>query len=92
MSIERDREIENRTANLEDDAKCRSDDPHILALAQVSDVRLLYTNDGDLQQDFGNKSLIDNPRGKVYSTRRTRNFTATHKGLLSRTDLCKVDH
>ena len=84
--------VNTRTEELEAQGKYKSDDPHVLALAQVSDVRLLYTNDGDLQQDFGNKSLIDNPRGKVYTTRRNKSFTTTHKNLLSRTDLCKIDH
>lgn len=92
MRIENEHEVDTRTERLKAQGGYKSDDPHILALAQVSDVRLLYTNDGDLQQDFRNKRLIDNPRGRVYTTRRTKNFTTTHKGLLNRTDLCKNDH
>ena len=86
------RVVDTRTRELQRDGEFKSNDPHVLALAQVSDVRLLYTNDGDLQQDFRDKNLIDNPRGKVYSTRVNQSFTPTHKRLLSRTDLCKVDH
>lgn len=67
-----------------------SDDPHIIALAQVSGARLLYSNDKDLQDDFKNKSLIDNPRGKVYSTLIHKEFTENHRNLLARTDLCKA--
>ena len=56
-----------------DDERClrardrRSDDPHVLALAKVSGVRLLYSGDNDLIADFKDKRFIDNPRGKVYS-------------------------
>ena len=92
MREENRRKVNTRTSDIRREGEYKSDDPHVLALAQVSDVRLLYTNDGDLQQDFRDKNLIDNPRGQVYSTRVNRDFTTTHKRLLSRTDLCKVDH
>ena len=45
----------------------RSDDPHVLALARKSGVRLLYTGDRNLMADFKNKTLIDRPRGRVYT-------------------------
>ena len=45
----------------------RSDDPHVLALARASGVRLLYTGDTNLIADFKDKKFIDKPRGKVYS-------------------------
>ena len=44
-----------------------SDDPHVLALARATGVRLLYTADGDLTDDFKDKRFINGPRGKVYS-------------------------
>ena len=81
------KELEQRKRKIKDTYK--SDDPHILALAQVSGARLLYSNDGDLQEDFGNKDLIDNPRGKVYSTRHSKNFQRSHRGLLNNRDLCR---
>ena len=62
---------------------CKSDDLHILALARVSGARLLYSNDKNLQADFKNKELIDNPRGKVYSTLKCDNFSESHQKLLS---------
>lgn len=68
---------------------CESNDHHILALALVSKARLLYTNDMDLIKDFGNKELIDSPRGKVYSTARTSDFNSSRKRLLSDQTLCK---
>ena len=49
-------------------ADLRSDDPHVLALARWSRVRLLYTGDSDLIADFKNKRLVDGPRGRVYSS------------------------
>ena len=69
--------------------QCKSDDPHVIALAQVSHARLLYSNDRKLHQDFKDKSLIDAPRGSVYSTFRVRSFSISHRRLLSRTDLCR---
>ena len=67
-----------------------SNDPHILALAKVSRARLLYSNDGDLHDDFGSKSLIDNPRGKIYSTRKYSDYQESHRTLLSSKDLCRI--
>ena len=67
--------------------QCVSNDPHIIALAQLSGARLLYTNDGKLQQDFKDKRLI--PEGSIYTTVQNNNFTSTHKSLLRRQDLCR---
>ena len=82
-------EVDAKTREIENDGGYVSNDPHILALAQVSGARLLYSNDADLQEDFGNKDLIDQPRGKVYSTRENNNFQPAHRRLLSRRDLCR---
>ena len=69
---------------------CSSNDLHIIALAQVSGARLLYSNDKDLQQDFKNKDLINHPRGKIYTTNEGREkFSSGHKKLLARRDLCQ---
>lgn len=54
---------------------CCSDDPHIIALARVSDVRLLCSDDADLAKDFTNVSLIE-PRGKVYKKAAHRHLIA----------------
>ena len=67
-----------------------SNDPHVLALAQASGARLLYSDDGDLQQDFKNGKLIKNPRGTVYSTREREDFTGSHRDTLKRgRELCR---
>lgn len=88
-------EVDARTRQIEREAKHASDDPHILAVAQIGGARLLFTNDQRLEQDFKSKLLIDRPRGCVYHTRdiHTRNdnkeASRTHKRLLSRKDLCR---
>lgn len=66
----------------------RSDDHHILALAQISGARLLFTNDKALAADFGNVQIIGSPRGRVYSTNITTDFNKSRRDLLARTDLC----
>ena len=95
--IEEDsRRVDERTIELEHDAKHVSNDPHVLALAQISGARLLFSNDRDLQEDFGEASLIDNPRGSVYHTRdiKTLNdnkrFGKSHKKVLSKKSLCRA--
>jgi hypothetical protein len=54
---------------------CKSDDPHIIALAQISGARLLCSHDEGLASDFTNAKLIK-PRGKVYKN-------ASHAHLLT---------
>lgn len=83
-----DEEVEDRAAALKQAGVCRSNDPHIVALAQLSHARLLYSNDGDLRYDFGNKQLIDQPRGKIYSTRQSNDFQESHRRLLGQRRLC----
>ncbi len=70
-------------------SKCDSDDPHIIALAQISGARLLYTNDEGLQRDFKDKRLINQPEGRIYTTVQNNNFTSTHKSLLRQRNLCQ---
>ena len=91
MRIVNESEVNGRTERLQVEGAYRSNDPHVLALAQVSGARLLYSNDIALQRDFGNKGLIDNPRGKVYSTLNSKSFENSHKRLLGRKDLCRAE-
>ena len=90
--------IEEETRALERDRRCRSDDPHVLALARISGARLLYTNDSTLQEDFTDPALLPGQeRGRIYTTvvgrRQPREqqrgrFRAAHRALLRRRDLC----
>ncbi len=52
--------------------QCKSNDPHIIALARVSGVRLLCTHDKNsgLMTDFKKKTLIDKPKGRIYTRRK----------------------
>ena len=83
--------VNTKTAEIENQGGYESDDPHVLALAQVSGARLLYSNDAALQKDFKSKHLIDKPRGKVYSTLGSKNFQRAHEGLLANKNLCNPD-
>ena len=82
--------VNSITEEIKDTDICKSDDPHVIALARVTGARLLYSNDKPLQQDFKNKSLVDVPRGKVYSTIKHKALTPGHKKLLGRKDLCRL--
>ena len=79
----RERQIIRRNQHL-------SNDPHVLALAQVSGGRLLYTNDRDLQEDFRDPNLINQPRGNIYTTLVNKDFARSHRSLLSRRNLCSA--
>ncbi len=91
---ENDQKVNDRAEQLKNEGLCQSNDAHVIALAQLSGARLLYTNDEKLQKDFRNKNLVDNPGGKVYSTKAEKNpnkeFRSTHRRLLGRNDLCRV--
>jgi hypothetical protein len=63
-----DTPVDIETERLRNSNACRSDDPHIIALARVSHVRLLITSDRNLQFDFKNDHLVKKPRGKVYTS------------------------
>lgn len=90
MIIANKSEVDARTEQIQREGAIRSDDPHVIALAQESRARLLYSNDGNLQQDFKNKSLIDDPRGKVYSTSGDGSFLPRHDRLLKNKKLCRL--
>ena len=76
-----EKQIEPEEDYLENLKQHKSNDIHILALARASGARLLYTGDKALIADFGNKEIINNPKGKIYSGSRNKN--------LLRADLCK---
>ena len=65
-----------------------SNDEHVLALAQVTGARLLFTNDHALQQDFQNREIITGTRGRIYTTVERNDLRRTHRDLLRRSDLC----
>lgn len=95
VTVVDERKVDDRTDEIKRNGQHRSNDPHVLALAQVSRARLLFTNDRRLEQDFGNKSLIDEPRGRVYHTRDihvpndNKEFSNAHRRLLNDKSLCR---
>lgn len=93
-----DEEVDAKTQMLRQANLCRSNDKHVIALAQVSGARLLYSNDGLLHDDFEDKKLIDNPQGKIYTTRKHKDappeqdntrFRSSHRNMLKR-NLCQT--
>lgn len=84
--------IDNQTERLIQNHRFVSNDQHIIALAQVSGARLLCSYDRALHEDFKNKELINNPRGRIYpaSEPADQEFGKKHRDLLNRTDLCKL--
>lgn len=81
--------VDVRAAELHSLNACISDDEHVIALAQLSGARLLFSNDTDLHLDFKSKILIDEPRGKIYSTNESKDFTPGQKRLLADKTLCR---
>ena len=80
--------VDRRTEEIKATGLCKSNDPHIIALAQVSRARLLFSNDEDLNTDFKTKALLDSPRGKVLTTDKDapvkyREFSARQRKLLN---------
>ncbi len=74
--------VSRREAELRAGADLKSNDAHVIALAQLGGARLLFSNDTALHQDFKNGVLIDD--GKVYSTLKGSDFRDSHRRLLRR--------
>lgn len=60
----------------------KSNDSHVIELAISSGARLLYSNDKNLHDDFTSGEIINEPRGKVYSTLISRNVDNSKRRLL----------
>ena len=91
----RARRVPDASVNTADDALrarriCLSNDTHVLALAQISGARLLFTNDRALQRDFRNPTIIGGARGRIYTTIERSDVRPTHRDLLNRADLCDL--
>lgn len=82
LHSERDDLVDQRTGELKRRRAYDSDDPHILALAQISGARFFYSNDRPLHGDFKDPALVD-PPGTIYSTVRGGAFGARKRRLLA---------
>ncbi len=69
--------VDGEAMHLTREGLCRSDDEHILAVARVSGVRLLCSNDTDLHADFTNPRILS-PKGSVYQNASHRRLIAKH--------------
>ena len=94
MTTKNRTDVNARADQLLSDRSCKSNDAHVIALAQISGARLLYTDDGKLIEDFKNRHLIVSPQGKIYPARgdgrfRDGSFSKSHERLLKQKNLCR---
>ena len=78
-----DDEVNSEADALRAQGACESNDHHVLALAKVSGARLLFTNDNALQSDFTNRRIIRGTQGRIYTTNRSPEVSATHRSYFS---------
>jgi hypothetical protein len=76
-----DSEVNQEEQNVIHLGICRSDDPHVIALARVSGARTLCSHDNVLHNDFKNRTLIK-PKGCIYQDK-------SHSDLLKHTTGCQ---
>ena len=87
-----DGEVQQLTEKIKDIKSWKSNDVHIIALAQISGARLLYANDKALQTDFKKYNFENGVRGKIYTTNEKKDYSSAHKRLLrddTLRDLCR---
>lgn len=59
-----DRQVDDEARAVASREDLRSNDEHVLALARLSGARLLCSRDEALREDFRNRKLLAEPRGK----------------------------
>ena len=74
-------QVDETERHLKATGRCQSNDPHVIALAQVTNARVLFSHDKALHRDFLDPTLVACPRGKVYQTWR-------HEKLLKHSANC----
>jgi hypothetical protein len=63
-----DSDVNTKQEQVETSGLLESDDPHVIGLALVSNVRILCSDDGELCNDFTGNNFLKKPRGKIYGT------------------------
>ena len=81
LFIVNDNEVNDRAEQLRTSRELKSNDAHVLALAQLSGARVLYSRDQNLHSDFKNRKILS-PPGKIFSN-------AKHSRLLAKKGLCR---
>lgn len=84
-----DKEVDKKAKELRDQKACKSDDEHIIALAQISKARLLYSKDKTLHKDFKNSTLLDDPMGKIFPRGNKPQDRGKRDDILSDESLCR---
>ncbi len=72
-----DASVSAATRKVDNEGRCCSDDSHIIALARVSEVRLLCSHDHALHADFTNPRIL-RPPGSVYQNPSHRQLIRRH--------------
>lgn len=85
LQTQNDRDVDQVELSLVNLNSCKSNDEHIIAAAQVSGARLLYSDDGELNRDFVDRALLNRPPGKQFPIDGTRQQQET---LLNRGRIC----
>ncbi len=75
-------EVNGEESDVVGSGLCRSDDPHVIALARVSGARVLFSADQELGTDFTNLELVPRPPGRIYKN-------AAHAHLLRDAPRCR---
>jgi hypothetical protein len=73
----RDSDIDGQEKKVKAAGLCKSNDTHIIALAQLSGARVLCSGDQNLHTDFTNNKLLSKPGGRVYQN-------STHAHLIKK--------
>ena len=69
--------------------RIRPNDTHVLALAIVSEARLLYSRDKMLREDFTNTQIIGEPVGRLYNNGVKDKLTTAHYKRLAQAHPCR---
>lgn len=81
-------EIQRKAARIEQDFDLCSKDSHVLAIALLSGARLLFSDDQNLQKDFRDRTVISQPRGKLFPTQDGVGSDRRRKQLLNKAHQC----
>lgn len=73
-------QVDRETARLMATGGCKSNDPHVIALARVGGARLICSEDRKLQKDVRNPNLLSKPRGNIYTKSGHRALIRRHCG------------
>ena len=82
-------DIEKQIEDIKKAKTCKSNDPHIIALARLSGARVLCSYDGNLIADFTNAALLS-PKGRVFKKPSHRHVLSKQcKGRCGGPNQCK---